>query len=306
MISTTSCLRIVDNYRITSPALSVPSVGSDWPYEQFGRALVAADFNADGFSDFAAGVANASVQELTNAGQIEVHWGPDFSDNVVLVASEVVTNGFYGERLCLGDFNGDGVPDIVVGNPRKPVGGVPSMGEVHLLVSPSLDHVKTLAHPLPSGSNSRFGNAVVGWDLDGDGIDEVIATDQRNHTFIFWSPTFDDDTVVTRPPDPVTGTTTSVSFGYFAAAGDVNGDGWNDLLISEPFADGGTGRVYAALGPYYSSFLVLADKVPEAPAEFGWGLNVVDIDDDHFLDSDLASSAGVLGAGHVSVLGFDP
>jgi hypothetical protein len=206
--------------------------------------------------------------------------------------------------------NGDGIADLIVGAPRQKLGGLIAMGRVFIFTGPALEHFKTIDHPLPDGANSRFANAVVGCDLNADGIDDVISTDQRNHAFIFWSPTFDTYTVVSRPPDPVSGTAVAVSFGYFSTAGDVNGDGWGDVLVTEPFADGGAGRVYAAFGPHYSNFLVLADKVMQAPAEFGWGLYLADLDFDNRLEllvgSDLATSSGVLGAGHVSVFSFEP
>jgi len=105
----------------------------------------------------------------------------------------------------------------------------------------------------------------------------------------------------------VTGTAISVSFGYFATAGDVNGDGKQDVVIGEPFA-GGQGRVYAALGPYFATFRVLSDQVPESGGEFGWGVHLRDIDGDGraelLVGSDLADPAGVSGAGRLTIFDF--
>ncbi len=283
-----------------SPALSIDSLGSGGAYTQYGHFMVAADLNADGFRDFAVGVERAVVQGFANAGLIEVHWGPDFSQGGLLFAPVIETNGFFGERLGLGDINGDDVADIIVGNPRKAVGGTPSMGQVHLLQAPSLGLVKTLSHPLPSGLNSRFGNAVVGEDLDGDGMADVIATDQRNHAFVFWSPDFSKYTVITRPPDPVGGTGISISFGYFAATGDVNGDGLADVLVAEPYFQ----RVFAAMGPYWSIFHVVLDGLQGAISDFGWGLQSRDIDLDgkaELLVGNDFGDVGGIGAGRLAV-----
>ncbi|MGQ0553339.1 MAG: FG-GAP-like repeat-containing protein [Planctomycetota bacterium] len=301
------CFKGTRNFS-ASPVLSVDSVGSGGAYTQFGHVLVAADFNDDGFCDFAAEVSNATVQSAVKAGQVEIHWGPEFQERLVLTAPNVETNGFFGERLDTGDVDGDGVFDLIVGNPRKPVGGVPSMGEVHLFTGASLTHVKTLSHPLPSGLNSRFGNAVVGKDLNGDAIAEVIATDQRNHAFIFWSPNFEDHLLITRPPDPASGTANSVSFGYFATTGDVNGDGLIDIIVADPFA-ASKGRAYAALAPFFADFHVVVDKVPEQGAEFGWGVCARDVDGDGRIEllvgSDFADQSGVPGSGRLTILDFD-
>jgi hypothetical protein len=141
-------------------------------------------------------------------------------------------------------------------------------------------------------------------------VDEIIATDQRNHAFIFWSPDFDDHALITRPPDPATGSTAnSVSFGYFATSGDVNGDGWGDVIVGEPFG-GSTGRVHAALGPHFAGFHVLVDKTPEFLADFGWGVHVRDIDGDDRLEllvgSDTADPDGIAQAGRVVIFDFNP
>jgi hypothetical protein len=294
----------------TVPALVSTSLGTGDSYQIFSRAMSSADFNDDGYDDVAVGIPTTAVLGINKAGQVEVYWGPDFASATALTAPQVTESGFLGDRLSAADVNGDGIADLIVGAPRQKLGGLIAMGRVFIFTGPALQHFKTIDHPLPDGANSRFANAVVGCDLNADGIDDVISTDQRNHAFIFWSPTFDTYTVVSRPPDPVSGTAVAVSFGYFSTAGDVNGDGWGDVLVTEPFADGGAGRVYAAFGPHYSNFLVLADKVMQAPAEFGWGLYLADLDFDNRLEllvgSDLATSSGVLGAGHVSVFSFEP
>jgi hypothetical protein len=292
-----------------TPTATVSSAGTGTPYQAFGHIMAIGDFNDDGSPDAAIGEGLSTVQGFANAGQVEIRFGPDLLATQIVAAPDLSESGFLGDRLAAADVTGDGIDDLIVGAPRKKLGGLIAMGRVYLFTGPSLAHFKTIDHPLPSGANSRFGNAVVGADLNGDGIAEVIATDQRNHAFIFWSPAFDDYLLITRPPDPVTGTAISVSFGYFAATGDVNGDDLVDVIVGDPFADS-TGRVYAALAPFFADSYVLIDKVPESLAEFGWGLTVSDIDGDGraelIVGSDTADPSGIASAGRVTIFDFDP
>jgi hypothetical protein len=288
------------------PVATIPSTGIGIPYQGFGHRMTMGDFNGDERPDVAVGVPFAVVNALSNAGRVEVYYGPDLVVAQAILAPDLSVSGFLGDTLAVADVNGDGFDDLIVGAPRKKLAGLIAMGRVYLFTGPNLDHYETIDHPLPSGANSRFGNAVVGEDLNGDGIAEVIATDQRNHTFIFWSPSFKDYRLITRPPHPVTGTANSVSFGYFATSGDVNGDGLQDVIVAEPFFQ----RVYAALGPHWSAFHVLVDKVPEVNDEFGWGVHVRDVDgdghDELFVGNDLGDQAGVGGSGRVVVFDFNP
>ncbi len=288
----------------SAPTLVKASVGTGDPYQEFGHRSVVQDLTNDGVPDIAVGLPISIVQGIQKAGRVEIYQGPDFTGGPVVVAPDLGTNGFFGDHLATGDVNGDSIMDLIVGAPRKPVGSLASMGRVYLFAGPDFVPLKTIEHPDPSGINSRFGNDVVARDLNGDSIDDVIATDQRNHAYVFWSPTFEAYTRITRPPDPVTGTAISTSFGYFAACGDVNGDGLADIVVADPYASG-KGRAYAALAPYYSSLLLLFDQAPESGAEFGWGVRLRDLNGDGRLEllvgSDLADPGGVSGAGHVTI-----
>jgi hypothetical protein len=268
--------------------------------------MAIADFNGDGFGDIAASVQRGTVGTIANAGRVDVYWGPSFSTMLSVTSPSADVNDFFGDDVAAADVTGDGISDLVVADPRETIGGVICIGRVYLFSGPSLLHLKTIENPMPSGANSRFGNAVLGQDFDGDGRAEVIATDERNHVYVFHAPDCDEYQLITRPPDPISGTQSSVSFGYFVGAGDVNADGWKDVAVVEPFAQNGQGLVFVALGPYFSDFLVLHDKTPGTSAEFGWGISVEDVDADGRLEllvgSDLATAAGVLGAGHVTIL----
>jgi hypothetical protein len=289
---------------VSSPTSTVTSAGVGNAYQGFGHQMIMADFDGDSHPDVAVGVPFAVVQGLANAGRVEVYRGPTLLTSQMVNAPDPSVSGFLGDYLATGDVDGDNIEDLIVGAPRKKLGGLIAMGRVYLFSGSNLDSFKVIEHPLPSGENSRFGNAVAGADLNGDGIAEIIATDQRNHAFIFWSPAFDNYQLITRPPDAISGTATSVSFGYFATCGDVNGDTLIDVVVGDPYA-GGKGRAYIALAPYFSSLHVVTDQSPENLAEFGWGVLLRDVDGDGraelLVGSDTADPFGVASSGRVTV-----
>jgi len=291
-----------------TPSLTVESIESGVASLLFGRALRLADLNGDGHVDIAASALKGSVNGMQDAGRVEVYWGPTFSTIQTVSSPSPDADDHFGDDLSAADVTSDGVMDLIVANPRETIGGVICIGRVYIFAGPSLVHIKTIDNPLPAGANSLFGNAVVGRDMNGDGGADIVTTDGRNHAYIFWSPSFNAYTLLTRPPDPVSGSAISASFGYFATAGDVNGDGRDDVVVGDSFASDSQGRVFVGLGPYYSDFHVINDKNP-AVAEFGWGVRLADLDGDGRVEllagSDVATAFGVPGAGHVTIFDFN-
>jgi hypothetical protein len=160
-----------------------------------------------------------------------------------------------------GDVNGDGFPDIVVGAPgvtqQTPVFHV---GEVYVYLGsasgPATSPSTTLFH---SGFvKSGFGNSVAGaGDVNGDGYDDIIVGDPGYQgfgsvTIYFGSPSGTSTTEGWRVIS-TQDTSYGASFGTFVAgAGDVNADGYADVLVADPFHNSnqliGNGAVYLYLG----------------------------------------------------------
>lgn len=127
----------------------------------------------------------------------------------------------------VGDVNGDGWPDLAVGDP---IGGPAYDGRVHVFSGRDL----SILHVLPSGSmvpQRRFGESIApAGDLDGDGRDDLligIEGDERTRGRVhFYSG---------RTGRLIAEVVGDVRGGRFGSSvdrlGDVNGDGRDDFVI---------------------------------------------------------------------------
>lgn len=298
-----------------APTFSVPTLGSGPAYGQANWTVTIGDLNADTFDDVAMGAANHAVGGSDNVGKVDVLWGPTLLTGVEIFDPTPTVNAFFGDRIHTGDIDGNGTDDLVVSMARKEVEGVYGTGEVHIFKGPSLAHSQLVENPLPQGINTRFGNATDIRDMQGDGLPDLVVTNQKDQVFIFWGPSFAQYYVIDRPPSVYATLENSVSYGYRMLTGDVNGDGWADVIVNDPFSGpvtscsfGAGGAVLVALGPYFATHHVLFDPTPECLTEYGWSMVLDDLNNDGRLDliagNDLADANGLNGSGKVVIRGL--
>ncbi|GEM_PF-3320779 len=202
----------------------------------------AGDFNNDGFDDFVLGLSSIYGVE----GKVLIYYGGDTPD----ATADLEITGENGEMLGLsvaggGDFNDDSIADVAIGVP----GYSSNKGAVYVLYgSNSPDDEKDIVLQ-GEVSHFRFGwqVSIVG-DVNNDGTDDILASSQSNYSFsyLFYG---SENPQVNHNVKVGNGEQYS-NFGYsIAKAGDIDNDGFDDFIISEP--DVGSdlrGKVYLYKG----------------------------------------------------------
>ncbi|MGW7381445.1 FG-GAP repeat protein [Streptomyces sp. NPDC054794] len=167
----------------------------------------------------------------------------------------------FGASLVTGDFNGDGLADVAVGNPSEGIGSNLAVGMVTILYgkrqSPYLGLIPNGLAQIDQGvpgipgdneAGDRFGASLAVGDFDADGFadlavgapGEAIGGTQRAGavTVLFGTGNgitasrsvgiSQDSTGVPGAPE------TGDKFGWSVASGDVTGDAKDDLVVSAP------------------------------------------------------------------------
>jgi len=188
------------------------------------------------------------------------------------------------------DPNGDGLADLAVGAP----GANGSAGAAYVYFSTGAGGLSATANPLIS-SGGTFGYAVSSaGDVNGDGFADVVvgARDLNGgagSAFVY----FGSSAGISASPNvtiPGPGTSNAAFGGAAASAGDVNRDGYADIIVGAYGAGGNAGAAYLYLGgPNGTS------TTPVAPAISGPAAN-------SYLGLSVASAGDVNGDGYGDVI----
>jgi disulfide bond formation protein DsbB len=236
--------------------------------DEFGRALACGDFDNDGYTDLAIGVGEEGIGTRVGTGAVQVLYGSSFglsaSGNQLWHQNSPGILGIcedwdqFGSALTTGDFDNDGYTDLAIGVEGEGIGSVDYTGAVQVLYG-------------SSSGLSASGNQL--WHQNSPGILDtcesmedfgfsLIADDFNGDDYIDLAISVPGESIGTKvgvgAVQVLYGSSSGLSssgnqlwhqnspgilglsevddwFGRALAAGDMNGDGYADLAISNSY-----------------------------------------------------------------------
>ncbi|KAF5418272.1 MAG: hypothetical protein C5S49_01955 [Candidatus Methanogaster sp.] len=237
------------------------TAAGDAAYDYFGSSVASAgDLDGDGYGDIIVG-AYRNNYGGSDAGKVYTYQNLDLwtLEVVKWTAAGDAAGDYFGSSVTsAGDVNGDGYRDVVVGAPEHDSGGSDA-GKAYVYLG-SASGLSTTAQWTATGdaAGDYFGSSVASaGDVNGDGYGDIVVSAPNNND------NGNDAGKAYVYLGSATGLSTTASWtetgarvvDYFgssvSSAGDVNGDGYGDVIVGAQYNDDGgknVGKAYVYLG----------------------------------------------------------
>ncbi len=239
--------------RLNTTSAAVVVVGQAG--DQFGSALATGDLDNDGFRELIVGAPG-------NGRVYVIKGGPSLSGTIDLAgggAAQVITAPGIGRVLTAGDVTGDGIYDLLIGSPSQNFAFLFRGGALPLGVPSSLNGVD---------AGDEAGASLRILDIDSDGKDDLAigapggdgpAGDRLNagEVYVFRGPLGSGAISLASASIVFYGAAAGHRAGETLAAGDINRDAPNDLVIHASGGAGGAGELDIYYGRKATSIGVL-------------------------------------------------
>lgn len=249
----------------------------------FGTSLTAADVGCDGVPELIVG-APGDDDGFDGSGAVWI-----LGETTEIAAISPSRNAGLGRSTrSVGDLDGDGCAEVGVTAPGR------SQGTVFLLdvAGPELE-----VGELSSQGSRGFGSSLGGGDLNGDGISDVSVGHSAENAVYTWlgSPEGEANWSVSGEPESAFGAAVS-------ADGDLNGDGYTDLVVGAPDEDASGAAIIYTGGASDPEYFLTVSGGERYDGFAATVLTVPDLNGDGYDDlavgvpeaSDISEGAGAL------------
>ncbi|MBO9616709.1 MAG: FG-GAP repeat protein [Dyadobacter sp.] len=275
---------------------------------QMGRAVASAgDFNGDGFSDVLVGIPYYD-EDKVDAGRVNLYLGSGtFFNPQAAITSYNFSNGHAGALMGVsvataGDIDGDGFSDVLIGAIHDAQGQTKEGTVAVCYGSANGNMFSDFAYLQIDQPNAKFGYSVASaGDIDADGYSDIIVgarfytngqgQEQEGAAFIYRGGSGG----LQGSPTIIEGNQYDAAMGNkVSSAGDVNGDGYSDVLISAYLFDDPGNKDNGRVSLYLGSSTGISSQ--QQPARIFYGNN------NDNMGSSVACAGDVNGDGYSDIL----